>query len=143
MSGVDAEILKFLAAVALLIIGAVLKAGFDRLAVERGWTREDKKAQDGKIERIDSHARSEITRIERELGGKISELGTDVSQVTADVRVLTERIENLPTADDIQSLDRRLAAVDRGLSAVVSKVDGTSANVKTILEHILAGERRG
>ena len=143
MSGVDAEILKFLAAVALLVIGAVLKAGFDRVAAERGWTREDKKAQDGKIERIDSHARSEITRIERELGGKITTLSRDVGQVTADVRVLTERIENLPTADDIQSLDRRLADVDRGLSAVVSKVDGTSANVKTILEHILAGERRG
>lgn len=143
MTGLEGEILKFLAAVGLLIIGAVLKAGFDRLAVERGWTREDKKAQDGKIERVDSHARSEISRIERELGGKISDLGTEVGHISADVRVLSERIENLPTADDIQSLDRRLADVDRGLSAVVSKVDGTSANVKTILEHILAGERRG
>lgn len=142
MSGVDGEILKYLAAIGLLVIGAVLKAGFDRLAIERGWTREEKKAQDGKIERVDSLARAEVARIERELGGKIAGLEKTVGTVAGDVRVLAERVENLPTADDIQSLDRRLADVDRGLSGVVSKVDGMSGNVKTILEHILAGERR-
>lgn len=138
----DGEIYKWLAGVSLVLIGAVLKHLFDRVAVERGWTREDKRAQDGKIERVDTHARAEIGRIERELGGSIRDLGTKVGAVDSEVQVLSERVANLPTADDIQSLDRRLADVDRGLSGVVSKVDGMSGNVKTILEHILAGERR-
>ncbi len=132
----DGEVIKYLAAIGLLVLGAGFKHLFDRVAAERGWTREDKRAQDGKIERVDTHARSEVARIERELGGR-------VANIERSVAVLCERVENMPTADDMQALDRRLSAVDRGLSGVTSKVDGMSANVKTILEHILAGERRG
>ena len=138
----DGEITKALAAIGLIVLGAVLKFAFDRWGAQLGWTREEKRAQDGKIERVDTHARAEIGRIERELGGKIGDLGAKVGTVAADMRVLSERVENLPTADDIQSLDRRLAEVDRGLSGVMSKVDGMNGNVKTILEHILQQERR-
>ncbi len=136
MSNLDSDITQALAAIALLVLGATLKFAFDRWGAQLGWSREDRRAQDGKIERIDSHARAEVSRIERELGGRLGSMETEV-------RVLCERVENLPTADDMQALDRRLADVDRGLSGVVSKVDGMGANVKTILQHILAGERRG
>lgn len=132
----DQEITKALAAVALLVLGALLKFGFDRLSVQLGWSREDRRAQDNKIERVDTHARSEVARIERELGGRLN-------TVERDVEVLTERVANMPTADDMRALDQRLAAVDRGLAGVVSKVDGMSGNVKTILQHILESERRG
>ncbi len=126
-------------ALLLLVIGAVLKSWFDKIAVERGWAREDRKAQDGKIERVDHHARAELTRIERELGGR-------VSTVEGQLGVLNQRIDALPTADDIAALDRRVAdmgaELGRGLSGVTSTVQGMSTTVKTILDHILEGERR-
>lgn len=131
----DGEISKLLTGIALLVVGASLKFAFDQIMTRMGWSRDDRRAQDGKIERVDSHARSEIARIERELGGRLHE-------VESDVGVLAERVANMPTSDDMQALDRRLADVDRGLSGVVSKVEGMSGNVKTILEHILATERR-
>ena len=140
MNGADSGVAQLLSTVGLLVLGGVITAALkflaDRIGVQMGWNREDKRDQDGKIQRIDSHARAEIARIEKELGGRVAAVETDVG-------ILTERVANLPTADDIQSLDRRLADVDRGLSGVVSKVDGMSGNVKTILEHILSQERRG
>lgn len=135
MNGAESGLAQLLQVLGTLLAGAALKFIFDRVSVQMGWSREEKRDQDGKIQRVDSHARSELTRIERELGGR---LGT----VEKDVGVLSERVENLPTADDMQELNRRLGEVDRGLGSVVSKVDGVNGTVKTILDHILAGERR-
>lgn len=143
MGGIDAGVAQLLQAIGLLVLGAVIKFAFDRWGAQLGWVREEKKAQDGKIERVDHHARNEIGRIERELGARIRGVDGRVGTVEGDVRVLEERVGNLPTADDMERLNQRLGDVDRGLSGVKSKVDGMDSNVKTILEHILAGERRG
>lgn len=136
---IESEILKTLAAIALLflgaLVGAVLKFGFDRWGQRIGWSREERKADAAKIERVDSHARSEIQRLEKDLGGRIG-------AVEGDMRVLAERVDALPTSDDFQALDRRLAEVSREVSSASAKVDGVSATAKTILQHILAGERR-
>lgn len=131
----ESEILKGLAATGLLCVGAALKFAFDRWGVQIGWDREAKKATDGKIERVDTHARAELGRIERELGDRLN-------AVERSVDVLAERVDALPTSDDFQALDRRLAEVSREVSAASTKVDGVSQTAKTILEHILAGERR-
>lgn len=134
----EAEIYKVLAGLLLVFIGAYLKSVFDKVAVERGWVREEKKAVNGEIQRVDSHARSELTRIERDLGAKIGDIASQVS-------VLKERVDSLPTSDDFQALDRRIGdlgiSLGRDLSGVVSKVDGMNVTVKTILDHILRGER--
>lgn len=131
----ESEILKTLAAIGLLFLGAGMKFAFDRWGVQIGWDREAKKATDGKIERVDTHARAELGRIERELGDRLN-------AVERSVDVLAERVDALPTSDDFQALDRRLAEVSREVSAASTKVDGVSQTAKTILEHILAGERR-
>ena len=132
----EAEIYKVLAGLLLVFIGAYLKSVFDKVAVERGWVREEKKAVNGEIQRVDSHARSELTRIERDLGAKIGDIASQVS-------VLKERVDSLPTSDDFQALDRRIGdlgiSLGRDLSGVVSKVDGMNVTVKTILDHILPG----
>lgn len=126
--------------IALVAAGAVMKSWFDKLAVQRGWDREDKRAVDGKIERVDSHARAEGARIERELGQRLS-------QVERDLGVLNERIDGLPTTDDMAAFDRRLAELGQqlgqGLSGVSAKVEGMNGTVKTILQHILDSERKG
>lgn len=134
MTGVDSEIMRVLAAIGLLVVGAGLKHLFDRLAAQRGWDREDKRAQDGKIERVDSQARESIARVERELGAKLHEQGTAIAR-------LDEKVAGLPTSDDMDALNRRLTDLDRGLSGVLSKAEGINGTVKTILDHILAGER--
>jgi len=135
MNGADSGIMEVLAAVALLGLGAFFKFGFDRWGAHLGWSREERAGQDRKIERVDHEARESIARVERELKNDLNDQGRKLDR-------LEERVDHLPTADDVQELARRLADVDRGLSGVVSKVDGMSVNVKTILDHILAGERR-
>ena len=115
-------------------IGAVVKFAFDRWSQHLGWSREDRRDSERKIERVDQTARADIARVERELKAELSDHGRKLER-------LEERVDHLPTADDVQELAKRLADVDRGLSGVVSKVDGMSVNVKTILDHILRGER--
>lgn len=131
----ESTVTQALAAIALLVLGAVIKFGFDRWSVQLGWSRDDRRAQDGKIERIDSHARDSIARVERELGGRLT-------TVEKNVGVLAERVDHLPTADDVQELAQAVARVDRGLSGVQSTVDGMNQNVRTVLHHILEAERK-
>lgn len=133
VSGVESGITQALAAVALLILGGAIKFAFDRWGVQLGLSREEKRAQDGKIERIDTHARDSIARVERELGSRLG-------GVERAVGILAERVDHLPTEDDIQRLSDGLARVDRGLGAVQSSVEGINQNVRTVLQHILAGE---
>ncbi|WP_333896266.1 DUF2730 family protein [Brevundimonas aurantiaca] len=116
------------------VIGALFKFLFDRWSQHLGWSREERKDSDRKIERVDQTARADIQRVERELKAELSDHGRKLER-------LEERVDHLPTADDVQELAKRLSDVDRGLSGVVSKVDGMNVNVKTILDHILRGER--
>lgn len=140
MSGVDSSAVQVMGAVGVFVSGgvftALLKFGFDRIGAHLGWSREDKRDQDGKIERMDSHARAEVARIERALGDRLN-------TVESDVGILKEKIEHLPTDEDIARLAEGLARVDRGLGGVQAKVDGMNTNLQTVLQHILAGERRG
>lgn len=133
VSGVESGITQALAAIALLILGGAIKFAFDRWGAQLGLNREEKRAQDGKIERVDSHARDSISRVERELGERLG-------RVEGTLGVLSERVDHLPTEDDIQRLSDGLARVDRGLGAVQSSVEGINQNVRTVLQHILAGE---
>ena len=136
------------AVVATLIFLAGLSARFvfDQLGRQWGWAREDRKAQGEKIEAVDKAARDTISRVERELGAQVGALTTKVN-------VLDERVKHLPTADDIEEVNRRLSDLDRAMStrlgaldrdvgAATAKIDGMNVNVKTVLDHILAGEGR-
>lgn len=136
MSSLAPWVTQLLAGLALLFVGAMINFALARVGVRMGWSREDRIAQDGKIERIDHHARESINRVEKELGQRLG-------QVERTCERLDERIRHLPTADDIDELNRRLAGVESGLSGATAKIEGQTEMVRTIRDHIMAGERRG
>jgi len=113
------------------LIGGLVKFGFDRWSVRMGWAREDKRDQDRKISLVDQQARDSIARLSDRL-----------NTTDGKVEVLKERVDHLPSADDIEAVKARLSEVDRQVSGVAAQVQGMSTNVKTILDHILASERR-
>lgn len=119
------------------MLGAVLAAFatflFNRWAAQIGWNREDRRAQDGKIERVDQQARDSITRIERELTAELTLQGRQIE-------ALKVKVEHLPTADDMEGVRSAVARVDSGLSAVTAKVEGTSEMVRTIRDHLMKRE---
>ena len=135
MSGADSEILKYFAAIGLLLVGGFIKYLYDRLAVERGWARDDKRDQAARIDRVDQIARDSIARVERELSDKLNSHAHLLTR-------LQEQVCHLPTAEDIEEVRAAVARVDAGLSAVTAKVDGTSEMVRTIRDHILQGDRK-
>lgn len=130
-------------------LGAILAAFatflFNRWAAQIGWNREDRRAQDGKIERVDHQARDSIARVERELTEKLSDQGRKLTR-------LEEQVRHLPTGDDIEevrnavaSLEREMrgatAELGREVASATAKIDGQSEMVRTIRDHVLKVER--
>lgn len=117
-----------------VFIGAVVKFAFDRWGQQLGWSREERRDSDKKIERVDQTARDNIARVERELKDQLSGQGLRLER-------LAEQVRHLPTADDIEEVRRAVANVEREVSSAVAKIEGSSEMVRTIRDHILRGER--
>lgn len=150
MSGMGWE--AFLIGLFGAALAALIKFLFDRWSTKMGWDREDRRAQDGKIERVDTTARTEIGRVERELQARLEAAQAETVRVerkiderlsAQDVAIgrLQERVEHLPTADDLERLTEKLGAVERGLARADAKVDGINDMVRTIRDHIIRRER--
>lgn len=117
-----------------VFIGAVVKFAFDRWGQQLGWSREDRRDSEKKIERVDQTARDNIARVERELKDQLSGQGLRLER-------LQEQVRHLPTADDIEEVRRAVASVEREVSSAVAKIEGSSEMVRTIRDHIMRGER--
>ena len=115
-------------------IGAVVKFGFDRWSQSLGWTREERKDSDRKIERVDQTARDNIARVERELKDQLSSQGLRLER-------LQEQVRHLPTADDIEEVRSGVAGVRADLASATAKIEGQTEMVRTIRDHIMRGER--
>ena len=117
-----------------VFIGAVVKFAFDRWGQQLGWSREDRRDSEKKIERVDQTARDNIARVERELKDQLSGQGLRLER-------LQEQVRHLPTADDIEEVRRAVASVEREVSSAVAKIEGSSEMVRTLRDHIMRGER--
>ncbi len=117
-----------------VFIGAVVKFAFDRWGQQLGWSREDRRDSDKKIERVDQTARDNIARVERELKDQLSGQGLRLER-------LQEQVRHLPTADDIEEVRSGVAGVRADLASATAKIEGQTEMVRTIRDHIMRGER--
>lgn len=119
-------------------LGAVLAALatflFNRWAAQIGWDREDRRAQDGKIERVDQHARDTVARVERELKSELHAQGRQLDR-------LQEQVRHLPTAEDIEEVRGAVADLGREVASAAAKIEGQTEMVRTIRDHVLKVER--
>ncbi len=107
--------------------------------------REAREARDtGRIERIDSNARAEIARVERELKAEVAKLGSAQAASSLDVAIrltkVEETIRHLPTADQVAQLIDRLGRVEAGMAAVEVRMETQTELTRTIRDHILERE---
>lgn len=127
-----------IAAFLIGMLGAVLAAFatflFNRWAAQIGWNREDRRAQDGKIERVDHQARDSIARVERELKQELNDQGRQLER-------LQEQVRHLPTADDIEEVRDAVAGLGREVASATAKIEGQTEMVRTIRDHVLKVER--
>lgn len=127
-----------IAAFLIGMLGAVLAAFatflFNRWAAQIGWNREDRRAQDGKIERVDQQARDSIARVERELKHELNAQGRQLER-------LQEQVRHLPTAEDIEEVRNAVASLGREVASATAKIEGQTEMVRTIRDHILRAER--
>lgn len=141
----ELSIATFLIGMLGAVVAALATFLFNRWAAQIGWAREDRRAQDGKIERVDQTARDSIDRVERELKSELNAQGRQLDR-------LQEQVRHLPTAEDIEEvrgavaeLGREMrgatAELGREVASATAKIDGQSEMVRTIRDHILKVER--
>lgn len=111
-------------------LGASAKWGYDQISMRMGWSREDAREQRRKVEQVDSHARGELARVERELKKEISDLKLEQGR-------MAEQIRHLPTADDIQHLQQGLGRLEREMGTALARIEGQTDMVRTIRDHLM------
>jgi hypothetical protein len=99
----------------------------------------------GRIERVDSNARSEIGRIERELKERIA--GVEAAQALSlmgfseRLARVEEQIKHLPTGEQMDRMIERLGGVEGEVKALLARSEAQTELTRTIRDHIMLGER--
>jgi len=75
-----------------------------------------------------------IAYIRYSLGGDFAKT-SDVAALAAKVTLLEQRIERMPSHEDMRSLGTRIGEVERGVAVVHAKVDGATELLKRIAHH--------
>lgn len=102
-------------------------------SVDAQEARESRTGQ--RIERIDATARQSIERLEKDLR---MELGGMNNRLTR----LEERVDHLPTAQDVKELAERVGEIEVQVAGVAEKVANTQEMVRVVRDHILESEKR-
>lgn len=88
-----------------------------------------------RIERIDATARATIERLEKDLRGELGGMNNRLTR-------LEERVEHLPTAQDVKELADRVGEIEVQVAGVAEKVSNTQEMVRVVRDHILESEKR-
>lgn len=102
-------------------------------SVDAQEARESRTGQ--RIERVDATARQTIERLEKDLRAEVGGMNNRLTR-------LEERVDHLPTAQDVKELAERVGEIEVQVAGVAEKVANTQEMVRVVRDHILEGEKR-